>query len=176
MKNQILGFTLGLALLGAVAMATAQAQIYTTLDDGVYGTAANGISGNNIVGTYLDDSGNSHGFLYNGSTYTALNDGVHGTFANGISGNNIVGYYYDSSYIAHGFLYDGSTYTTLDDPNGDYGTYAYAIDGNNIVGSYIDSFDSSGDHGFIVSVPEPSVLAVAGLGGLSLLLFRRRKS
>ena len=31
-------------------------------------------------------------------------------------------------------------------------------------------------NGFIEPVPEPTTLALAGLGGLSLLLFRRRKS
>ncbi len=142
---------------------------------GVNGTAAYGIDGNNIVGSYTTSSYNTYGFLYNGSTYTTLSDplAVHGTVAWGISGNNIVGYYYDSSYIAHGFLYNGSTYTTLNDPLGVQGTAAYGIDGNNIVGSYTSS---DYNNGFIVSVPEPSTLALAGLGGLSLLLFRRRKS
>ena len=77
-----------------------------------------GISGNNIVGTYVDSSGNNNGFLYNGSTYTTLNDplGVYGTFVDGIDGNNIVGSYTDSTGNNNGFLYNGSTYTTLNDP------------------------------------------------------------
>jgi hypothetical protein len=69
-----------------------------------------GISGNNIVGFYLDSSDNAHGFLYNDSTqtYTTLDDplagsGYFGTYACGISGNNIVGYYQDSSGQEHGF-------------------------------------------------------------------------
>ncbi len=116
----------------------AQAQSYTTVDDplGVNGTAtiAFGISGNNIVGSYTASSGNTYGFLYNGSTYTTLNDplGVYGTYAYGIDGNNIVGTYTDGSYNNNGFLYNGSTYTTLNDPLGVYGTVAYGISGNNI--------------------------------------------
>ena len=37
-------------------------------------TAAYGISGNSIVGSYRDASGINCGFLYNGSTYTTLSD------------------------------------------------------------------------------------------------------
>ena len=47
---------------------------YTILDAPgavIRGTAATGVSGNNIVGDYY--SGGWHGFLYDGSTYTALN-------------------------------------------------------------------------------------------------------
>ena len=172
MKTSLIKLTCGLALLGAVAMA--QAQTYTTLNDplGVGGTDAYGISGNNIVGTYYYSGDMMSGFLYNGSTWTTLDDplGVQ-TIASGIDGNNIVGFYIDSS-THHGFLYNGSTWTTLDDPLAVYGTDADGISGNNIVGTY---FVSSGDSGFITSVPEPSTLALTGLSGLAGLLFRRRK-
>ena len=131
MKTSLIKLTCGLALLGAVAMA--QAQTYTTLNDPL---------------------------------------GVGGTDAYGISGNNIVGTYYYSGDMMSGFLYNGSTWTTLDDPLAVYGTDADGISGNNIVGTY---FVSSGDSGFITSVPEPSTLALTGLSGLAGLLFRRRK-
>ena len=176
MKTNLIKLTCGLAMLGVATMA--QAQIYTTLNAPLSHdwTSADGISGNNIVGGYTDSSGHESGYLYNGSTWMVLNDplAVYGTIAFGIDGNNIVGKYNDSLNRTHGFLYNGSTWTTLNDPLGVKGTRAYGIDGNNIVGSY---FDSAGyDHGFIASVPEPSMLALADLGGLSLLLFRRRKS
>jgi hypothetical protein len=179
-KNLISGFTLGLALLGAAAMA--QAQTYTTLDDhplGIGQTIARGISGNNIVGYYTDSSDNVHGFLYNGSTYTTLDDplGALGTYARGISGNNILGYYYDSVPKSYGFLYNGSTYTPLNCPLSAHLTVACGIDGNNIVGVYVDS--SGNLHSFEASIepaPEPSTLALSGMGVLAgLLIFRRRK-
>jgi hypothetical protein len=78
--------------------------------------------------------------------------------------------------MAHGFLYNGSTYTTVDDPLGVKGTEVLGVDGNNVVGTYFDSSDVP--HGFETSVepaPEPTTLALAGLGSLSLLLFHRRK-
>jgi hypothetical protein len=139
------------------------AQTFTTLDDplGVNGTWASGIAGNNVVGSYKDSSGATHGFLFNGSSYAPLDDpsaanvglyhGIEtinpGTHACGISGGNIVGYYTGSTGEAHGFLYDGSSYVTLDDPLGAYGTYAFGVSGGNVVGVYLDS--SRHNHGFL---------------------------
>ena len=81
------------------------ARSHTALNvPGASGTAAYGISGNNIVGYYGDVSG-THGFVYNGTSYTALNvPGTSFTAAYGISGNSIVGYYTDTSGHDHGFL------------------------------------------------------------------------
>jgi hypothetical protein len=153
--------------------------LYQTLDDpkaayGVYsigGTYAQGISGANVVGWYIDTNGSAHGFLYNDGAYTTLDDpkavgnytlsglfNSGGTYATGISGTNIVGYYTDTNGVTHGFLFNGSTYTTLDDPNagGPYsefyydvtgGTWVCGIEGNNIVGYYTDN--SGNVHGFI---------------------------
>ena len=140
-------------------------------------TVVYGISGNNIVGYYLDSSGNYHGFLYNGSTYTTLNDPLGSlTVAIGVDGNNIVGYYEDSSGKYNGFLYNGSSYTTIDDPLGVEGTIANGISGNNIVGHYSDSSGTA--HGFeAIPVPEPSTLALGILGATSagLLALRRKQ-
>ena len=156
---------------------------YTTLSDPLgTKTYGYGISGNNIVGLYMDSSFNHYGFLYNigAGTYTTLADplGVYGTVAQGISGNNIVGTYYDSSFHPNGFLYNigTGTYTTVDDPLGVDGTEVLGIDGNNVVGTYFDNSDVP--HGFETTVGpvlEPNTLALVGLGGLSLMLFRRRK-
>ena len=152
-----------LGLIEQSARFSLHGSTYTTLDDplagnggyvsgfGFQGTYPRGISGNNIVGYYMDSSNNFHGFLYNGSTYTTLNDPLarNGTFAYGISGSNIVGYYVDS-FGEHGFLYNGSTYTTLNDPLAPNATNAYGISGNNIVGCYSDS--SNNVHGFIATL------------------------
>jgi hypothetical protein len=142
-------------------------------------TFASGIDGNNIVGSYYSSSDQYCGFLYNISTdtYTTLNDplGFGGTEAMGISGNNIVGHYFDSHNRYYGFLYNISTdtYTTLTDPLGVYGTGATAISGNTIVGYY--SPYSGYYTGFeAIPVPEPTVLALAGLGVVSLFSFGRK--
>ena len=75
---------------------------------GARSTSAIGISGNNIVGFYVDSSG-QHSFLYNGTSYAKLDyPGATGTYAEGINGNNIVGNYYDSFGNVHGFLYNGT--------------------------------------------------------------------
>ena len=149
--------TAGLGLLLALP-AVVQAQIsYQTLDDplAVYLTYANGISGDKIVGQYVDYNG-AHGYLYANGSFTTLDDpsGVGSTTAQGIDGGNIVGWYRDSSGGYHGFLYNGSEYTTLDDPNavtqtrGGYGgTFVNGISGTNIVGYYTDG--SGNVHGFL---------------------------
>jgi hypothetical protein len=77
------------------------------LASGSWGTIADGISGNNIVGIYYNSSG-THGFLYDGSTYTTLDDPLgQDTYVEGISGNTIVGWYGVPGYggeDTHGFI------------------------------------------------------------------------
>ena len=117
------------------------------------GSVGDGISGNDIVGSYSDSSEEQHGFLYNGTSYVTLDDPFansnigQGTYATGISGNIVVGGYMDTSYKSHGFLYNINTasYTTFDVPSS-IDTTIFGIDGNEIVGSYTDS--SYNDHGF----------------------------
>ena len=144
----------------------------------IQGTAAYGISGNSIVGDYIDANDVYHGFIYNIETqaFTTLDDpsaaGSFGTVATGISGNNIVGIYYVSlggdESAMHGFLYDGSAWTTIDDPNAVGATYVTGISGNTIVGYYWNANDNN--EGFIATiVPEPSILALLGGGGLCLV-------
>jgi len=139
--------------------------LFSTEFDGYGGTFASGISGGNIVGWYVDMSGDTHGFLYNGSTYATLDDpnGVGSTYAQGISGNNIVGFYTDHTGKTHGFLYNGKTYTTLDAPGGVGATYAQGIDGNNIVGWYVNS--TTGDHGFLYNGASYTTFDVPNAGG-----------
>ena len=67
-----------LVLLGSLLLATpvARGQFSAqTLDvPKATDTYAQGISGSNIVGYYLDTNGTFHGFLYNGSNYSTLDD------------------------------------------------------------------------------------------------------
>src|SRR5436190_11950514 len=82
-------------------------------------TYATGVSGNNVVGWYLDSSGATHGFLYNGTTYTTLNPpGAASSIALAVSGNNVVGTFTQSGGFTTGFLFDGTNYTTIDVPGG----------------------------------------------------------
>jgi hypothetical protein len=153
---------------------------FTTMDSplGTYGSALIGISGNNILGFYMAGADPSY-FLFNGSVSIDLNDPLAsvmhgGTTACGVDGNNVVGYYFDANSTVHGFLYDGNTYTTLD-IDGATGTQITGIDGDHIVGTFSDA---GGGHSFeaqITPIPEPSTVALAALGGASLLLYRRRR-
>lgn len=135
--------------------------IYQTLDyPNAIATYAQGVSGTNLVGHYVDSGSVSHGFLYNSAAgFTNLDDPsglsaqYYGTYAEGISGTNIVGYYVDSNAVLHGFLYNGVTYTTFDDPAnqgyGEYGTYATCISGN-YIGGYFTVMDA-GANGFMLT-------------------------
>ena len=132
------------AILSLVAAMNVQAQYtYTALSvPGASSTAAYGISGNNIVGFYLN--GSYKGFLYNGSTYATLSvPGASQTLPVGISGSNIVGAYVSGTGEL-GFLFNGSTYTTLSVP-GALLSAAIGISGSNIVGYCYNS----GYEGFI---------------------------
>src|SRR5580693_1934491 len=108
LKFPKLGRLLALMAFGALAVA-GQAQTYTnftTIDEPLAvtniandGTYVEGISGNVVVGYYVNTLG-IHGFYHTlGTTnYTTLDDSATvstngSTFAYGISGNNIVGYY-----------------------------------------------------------------------------------
>jgi len=85
---------------------------YTKYSDplGVRGTDLHAISGAAMAGTYVDASGNDHGFVCvigAPPPYPILDDplaGAAGTYPDGISGNTISGSYYDRSGHIHGFL------------------------------------------------------------------------
>lgn len=73
-----------------------------------------GISGSNLVGSYLLLNGNVISFLYNGLIETEIRvpNSIR-TDAFDIDGSNIVGFYFPPTGAAKGFVYDGSTYTDL---------------------------------------------------------------
>ena len=133
-------------------------------------SSATGMSGNYIVGTYKDNSGDGNGFLYDitTGTYITLNDpsastsGDAGTYFNGIYGNNIVGNYYNSSRADFGFEYNISnqTWSTLFYPGlGNVGVNG--IYGSDIVGN-ISNPSSGLPEGFLYNGSTWSTIMVPG--------------
>jgi probable HAF family extracellular repeat protein len=129
-----------------------------------------------VVGFFTDSSGNYHGFIKNGSNFQTID--VSGGFDTQILGENnlgqVVGTYFDSSGNEHGFLMTGSVVTTIDYP-GQYGTGIDGIDDQgDLTGYYIDA--NGNYQGFIGAVvPEPSSIALLGVGLLSLLVVARKR-
>jgi hypothetical protein len=160
----------------------------------VQGANNNGL----IVGFYLGNDGNVHGFNYNGPTapntsvnVTAIPDphipSVAGepnaTFVFsqmlGVNDNGlIVGYYGDSTLSQHGYFFNPRTgsYTFLDDPaeafnmNGVEVTQITGIsNGGEISGFYSDA--NGIFHSFIAQpVPEPASMVMMGIGVTSMLV------
>jgi probable HAF family extracellular repeat protein len=128
-------------------------QKFTTIDvPGATLTIAFGINPRgDIVGLYLDTSGNEHGFLLSNGTFTTIDvPGAISTNALGINPRgDIVGGYGDTSINFHGFLLSKGKFTTIDVP----GAVQTEAIGNNpqgdIVGGYVDT--SGNFHGFLLS-------------------------
>ncbi len=106
-----------------------------------------------IVGTYIDNSDVSHGFVRNGVKFTTLAVPFAGATSTVPLANNdageIVGGWTDNGGVTHAFTLVGSTYTSFDYPGA---TYTQANDINtqgDIVGYYRDS--SGVYHGFLLS-------------------------
>src|SRR5258708_2526135 len=139
-------------------------------------TSASGINdARQTVGTSLDPSSLSHGFLLSGGTFTTI--GVPSpyvcyppcpTFETQASGINTAGqivgafdiaYWIFGDYLLHGFLLSGGKYTTIDVP-GAFATQASGInDSSQIVGTFVDPpyltddwvSISGASHGFLLS-------------------------
>jgi len=143
--------------IGAVNHASATYRFTTIYVPNSLQTFAQGISDGKIVGTYEDQEGNYHGFVYDGSKYTALDDpsenptGQKFTQATGISGGQIVGYYTGGDAATHGFILSGTTYKTLDDPTANgFGTMPYGVSGNYVAGQY--STPGGGSANFLLTL------------------------
>jgi probable HAF family extracellular repeat protein len=158
-----------------------------------------------VVGFYLGNDGQTHGFTYQlgpntGSvaTVNAIADPIIPHFPGepgatfvfsqilGVNDHGIaVGYYDDSTGSQHGFLYNTNTgqYSFLDDPKAafDNGVEITQITGINNSGEITGFYDDASGvaHGFVAfaSVPEPSSIALLGLGLATVAghAFRRRR-
>jgi probable HAF family extracellular repeat protein len=146
--------TAGLVLSSA-SLSLAQGNGYGSTTINVPGAVAADARGINdsgqVVGRYIDGSGNTHGFLYSSGSVTTIDcTGATLTEANGINtSGQIVGDYIDTSLATHGFLLNsGGACTAIDDPEANSYTKAFGInDSNQVVGEYIDSGGTQ--HGFL---------------------------
>ena len=145
---------------------------YTSLDStGILGTHisfARGINDSgNIVGGYIGDDGNEHGFILRQNILTTLDvpfAGSVGTQLNAINNSGIVvGVWVDGAFTAHGFVYENGTYAHLDYP-GALDTFPFGISSRgDIVGNW-DTDQSTVGHGFwfsqgqIVSIDVPEAV------------------
>jgi hypothetical protein len=212
MKNKILGFTLGLALLGAALSASAQS-FYPLIDTNSYvsgptyysinigNTYANGLTATfttlNNGGMYVQNFGpNAFAANINGAAVfnSQASDSLVVTFsapitefflnfvADGITGSTTMNL---SAYL-NSSLMGTSTYGSSNPLNWDEGQIDYQNGAGfdsltislgtspSIANLWAVGADAAGIGNFGGQTPEPSTLALAGLSGLGLLLFRRR--
>lgn len=144
-----------LSLLVIVLQGAAFAQYtFTAIDyPGSIQTECNDVfAGGNIVGTYVDSQGGTHGFLYG----TRINEfqkidfpGARNTVLYGIRLFSQVGWYLDASGVTHGLSRISSGFATIDPP-GSILTTAWSINYSyNVVGTFKDSAGVS--HGFLLN-------------------------
>jgi hypothetical protein len=122
----------------------------TLQDPGAVSTTASGINDfGQIVGSYVDGSGNTNGFGYSGTSYTTIDvPAAAATTASGISNSGqITGSYVDISGGNHGFTQTGfvGTSTSFDNPGGIGATYGSGINSSGtVVGSYYNGSTTLG--------------------------------
>ena len=161
---------------------------YTTLDDplssiGAASTQVLGATGQTVVGSYSDATGNNYSFTYDGTNYTILdnpNATIPGTVAVGAStAGGIVGNFTDVNSLNYGFVTpDGTNFSTID-PSGMGVTTVLGISGITIfgnTGSNSDAFftvSSAPSSSTILSIPgaDPGSILIAGVTSSNTLLF-----
>jgi hypothetical protein len=115
-KNPLL---VALAFLSAVPLAANAQHVFSTIDfPGATLTEPTAVNASGeIVGFYVDSTGNTEGFLISRETFQIFAARLDISSAYGIKDNGqIVGIYVDTSGVDHGFPLSGGTYTTIDVP------------------------------------------------------------
>jgi hypothetical protein len=106
-----------------------------------------------IVGTYIDNSGVSHGYERSGGKFSPLDvpfSGATGTYPISINNSGeVVGGWADSDGNEHGFTLIGGTYASFDYPGGTQTSASDVNSAGDIVGSYLDA--SGAFEGFLLS-------------------------
>ncbi len=140
---------------------------------GAFSTQANAIWEDTIVGQYAGPilpASPGYAFIYDGQTWTTVaKEGAMSTRLTGIEGDRMVGAWY-ADRAAVGFLLQGDTWVDFESP---WGTRIEpsGISGNRIVGVYRGT--DGNDHGFLLTIPEPTAAALLAIGGLALARRRR---
>jgi uncharacterized membrane protein len=147
MKSRVL--TLGLAIC-TIFVAGVIAQTASTVNysyaslkyPGANSTSPAWINNlNEVVGTYVDSSQNTHGFRWQNGTFTRLDfPGASATYPSGVNDGGVIVGTYLLGNAAHGFKWQNGVFTTIDYP-GFVGTSG-AVGINNagtIVGNYGNS-------------------------------------
>ena len=139
-------------------------------------TFARGISGNTVVGYYIEGPV-TRGFVYNAGSFADLIvPGATGTFPEDVDGSRVVGTFEDPL-GSHGFLTEGALIAPFDHPLGALlGTFGSGVDGSSVVGTYLSILDGSA-HGFLfdrgeyipVDYPGATDTAVNGINGPRLV-------
>jgi hypothetical protein len=154
----------GIPTDGTTYVASGWSTVSSMLSSG-WTVAQNANSGNAEVDVADTASGNSEGAIdYNGgSTFQLANTTAGDTYELVVVGWDNLG---GATTLEEAM---GDTHMGWSNPF-DYATGATA-------GSTLEQFNQSGMEPFgLIPLPEPATLALAGLGGLSMLLIRRRKS
>jgi hypothetical protein len=126
---------------------------FTTLEQrsstgGHADTFARGISGDTVVGHYIDALV-ARGFRYASGTFNDITvPGAIGVFPDDIDAGRIVGTI-DDQLGTHAFVADGGTVTLIDHPLGEFlGTFGSGIDGASVIGNYL-SLPTGASRGFL---------------------------